>query len=239
MLHPTHRVLQEHNSIVHQEADGQGERHQREVVQAVLEHAHRHNSEQERQRQCHGRDQRVRGASQKHEDHAHDQDEGDDERHLHIFDRVDDGARVVIDRRNAHRPGQLRIDERQQGTDILRHLYGVGSGLAIDGHHHGGRWLRVASHPKTLIDPLVLDRVVHLGHVAEVDRGTVLAADDEIAIGLGTFQLPPGAEERRARRPVELARPDVARTIGDRRGHVIDGETARPQRGRVDFDTDR
>ena len=40
-LHQPHRVLQKDDGVVHQEADRQRQRHQREIVQAVAEHVHR------------------------------------------------------------------------------------------------------------------------------------------------------------------------------------------------------
>jgi len=45
--------------------------------------------EEERQRQGDGRDQRVGRAPEEQEDDEHDQDEGDQERRLHVADRVD------------------------------------------------------------------------------------------------------------------------------------------------------
>src|SRR5207237_2221049 len=63
-------------------------------------------------------------------------------------------------------------------------------------------------------------------------------ADDEVAVRLGILQLAVGAEELRAGRPVELARAGVGGPVLDRGAEVVDGDAARPHRGRVDLDAD-
>jgi len=47
------------------------------------------------------------------EDDEHDQDEGDQERRLHVADRVDNRLRAVVDRRDPHRARELGADHRQ------------------------------------------------------------------------------------------------------------------------------
>ena len=98
-LHAPHGVLEEHDGVVDEEADGERQRHQREVVEAVAEEPHRDERQQQRQRQRHDRDQRVGGAAEEQEDHEHDEHERDEQRLLHVLDGVHDRARAVVDRR--------------------------------------------------------------------------------------------------------------------------------------------
>ena len=91
LFHQAHRVFQEDDGVIHQKTDGQRQRHQREIVEAVAQKLHGDERQQQRQRQRHGRNQRVGGAAQENEDHHDDQHERDVERRLHVFDAADDG----------------------------------------------------------------------------------------------------------------------------------------------------
>ena len=71
---------------------------QREVVEAVAEHPHDDERQQQRQRQRDDRDERVGRAPEEHEDDDDDEHERDEQRLLHVFDRVHDRLRAVVDR---------------------------------------------------------------------------------------------------------------------------------------------
>ncbi len=77
-LGAAHDVFQEHHGVVHEEPDGQRQRHQREVIDAVTEQVHCHEGQQQRERQRDGGDQRVGRAAQEDEDHQHHQHERDE-----------------------------------------------------------------------------------------------------------------------------------------------------------------
>src|SRR6202162_4530967 len=91
-FHQAHRVFQKHDGVVHQKSDGQRQRHQRQIVQAVPELAHGHKRKQERQRKGHGGDERIGGPAEKYENHGDDQHKREDQRRLHvghgIYDRL-------------------------------------------------------------------------------------------------------------------------------------------------------
>jgi hypothetical protein len=55
-FHATDSVLEKDDRIVHQKSDRQRKRHQRQIVEAVAERAHRDKSNEQRQRQSDGRD---------------------------------------------------------------------------------------------------------------------------------------------------------------------------------------
>ena len=100
MLHPADGVFEEHDRVIHEEADRQRQRHQREVVEAVAQHVHHDERQQQRQRQRDDGNQRVGRAAEEDEDHQHDQHERDEQRLLHVVDAVHDAQRAVVDRRD-------------------------------------------------------------------------------------------------------------------------------------------
>ena len=68
-LHVARDVLQHHDRVVHDEADAQRQRHQRQVVEAVAEQVHHGERADDRHRQRQARDQRGREVAQEEEDH--------------------------------------------------------------------------------------------------------------------------------------------------------------------------
>ena len=239
MLHPPHRVLQEHDGVVDEEADGQRQGHERQVVQAVTEHPHGDEGQQQRKRHRHGGNQRVGGPAQEEENHHHHQHEGDEQRFPHVLDAVDDRLRAVVDRHQQHRAGQLAADQGQQVADALGHFHRVRSRLPEHGHHDRGRRHFIAAGPEPHVHPLVLHGIDRPGHVAEVDRQPALRADDELVVLLGPFQLAVRAQERGAAGAVELARPRVARAVADGVGQVIDRNPAGRHRRGIGLDAHR
>ena len=93
LLHPADGVLQEHDRVVDQEPDRQRQRHQREVVQAVAQHAaSTMNVSSSDSGSATTGNQRVGRPAEEDEDHDHDQDERDEQRLLHVADAVDDAC---------------------------------------------------------------------------------------------------------------------------------------------------
>ncbi len=70
-------VLDHDDRVVDHEAGGDGERHQRQVVQAEAEQVHHRERADERQRHRQARDDGGRDAAQEQEDHQHHQDHGE------------------------------------------------------------------------------------------------------------------------------------------------------------------
>ena len=79
-------VLDDNDAIIHHESNGNGHRHQREIIDAVV--AQIHNGECACQRQGHRYtgDKRRPEAAQKKENHHDDQRDAEQERELHVVD---------------------------------------------------------------------------------------------------------------------------------------------------------
>ena len=88
-------VFHDHDGVVHDEAGGDGEGHQREVVDAVTEQVHDGEGADERDGHGDAGDEGGAAVAQEDEDHQDDQDDGDDERALDVADRGADGGGAV------------------------------------------------------------------------------------------------------------------------------------------------
>ena len=132
-LHVPDDVLEHHDRVVDDEADRQRQRHQRQVVEAVVEHLHHRERADDRERQRQARDDRRRQVAQEQEDHQHDEDDRQHQRELHVVHRLADRHRAVAaDRRADSARGQLRLELRQQRLDRVDDLDRVRAGLALN-----------------------------------------------------------------------------------------------------------
>ena len=239
VLHAADGVFQKHDRIVHQEADGQRQRHEGEVVQAVSKDLHDDQRQEQRERQRGGGDQGVRGPAQEDENHQHHQHEGDAQRRLHVDNRIDDGLRAVVNRRDDHRRRHFLAENRQNIADGLSHLHRVRPRLARDGDHHRCRGDVIAAYPELQLDSLVLQSFDGLGNVAEINRQAVSLGDDEIVVIRRVAQLSVGLKQQGLVVAVELAQALVAGSIFDRGVQIIHGDTAHGHLGRIGFDAHR
>ena len=125
-------VLQHHDRIVDDEADGQGQRHQRQVVQAVVQQVH--HAERADQRDRHGDtgDDGGPDVPKEQEDHHHDQADGQHQRELHIGDRGADGQRTVHDGADVDRGRDRGFQSRQRLLDPFHRVDDVGARLLED-----------------------------------------------------------------------------------------------------------
>ena len=90
-----HDVLDHDDGVVDHEADGDRQRHERQIVEAVAEHIEHREGADQRQRH---RDRRNDGRpeiAQEQEDDHHDQGDGQQQGELHVGDGGADGLRAV------------------------------------------------------------------------------------------------------------------------------------------------
>ena len=123
-------ALQHQDGVVHQDADRQGQRQHRHLVQAEAGEVHRHEGDDDRRRNLQGDDEGVLQAVQEDKDHQHGQERSQDEGDVHVVERVPDGNRVVLERSDAHvrRKGPAQVV--QLLVDVVGYLNGVGVGQA-------------------------------------------------------------------------------------------------------------
>ena len=94
-LHVPDDVLQHDDGVVDDEADAERQRHERQVVEAVVEEVHHGERADDRRRQREARDDRRRNVPQEDEDDQDDEADRQDERELDVVNRVADGHRSI------------------------------------------------------------------------------------------------------------------------------------------------
>ena len=88
-------VLHDHDGVVHHEAGGDGERHEREVVEAVAEQIHYGEGADQRHRHGDAGNERGARAAQEDEDHQHHQDDGAEQGLFDVVHRGADGGGAI------------------------------------------------------------------------------------------------------------------------------------------------
>ncbi len=95
-------VLQHHDRVIDHETDGDGQRHQRQIVQAETRDIHQPRRTDEGQGHRNARDNRRPDVAQEHEDHQNHQDHGDHQGAVHVGDggsnrggAIDDGIDLI------------------------------------------------------------------------------------------------------------------------------------------------
>ncbi len=227
MFHQADRVLEEHDGVVHQEADGQRERHQRQIVEAIAQHRHHDERQQQRKRQRHRGDQRVPPPAQKQEYHHHHQRERDAQRGLHVLRAVHNRHRPVVNRHDVNRPGELRADDGHLIAHGLGYLHRIRSRPAEHGYDRRCRRHVMPPHPESHVNAFVLHAVRCRRDVSQIDRGAVVLSHDQIVILFRIAQLPLRLEQESLVFPVELSRARIARAVLDGARKIINRQVAR------------
>ncbi len=113
-------VLDHHDGVVHHESGGDGERHQRKIVEAVAQHVHHGKGADQRQRHGHAGNDGGRQVAQEEEDHHDHQPDGQHQFELHVVHRRLDAGGHVGQRGDLDRRGKIRLQLRQDRLDPLR-----------------------------------------------------------------------------------------------------------------------
>ena len=172
-------VFQHDDGVVDNEADRQGQGKQGKIVQAVSECRHRRESADDGNRQCQAGNHRGRQVAQEKQDDHDDQEGRQDERELHIFDRVTDRMAAVEQDFHVHGGRQLGLEGGQDAFDGIDRFNRVGPRLALDGQYDGA-FVDVPAG-----DFGVFHGVDRAGHVFKAHRGAIAPGDDERAISGG------------------------------------------------------
>ena len=101
-------VFDHHDGVVYNEAGGNREGHQREVIDGVAQQVHHAEGAHQREGHDHARYGGGPGATEKKEDHQDDHKDGDDESDLNIADRGADHSRAQL--------SDLQVDRGRNGS---------------------------------------------------------------------------------------------------------------------------
>ena len=172
-LQVTRDVLDHDDRVVDDEACGDRERHQREIVEAVAEQIHRAKSAHEGDRHDDARDECRSRASEENEDDEDDERDRDRERQLDVlYGRADGPGRVDNDVQ-FHRRRNRGLHLRQDRADPVDGLDDVRARLPEDDQDDR----RLAVGESHRVD--VFDGIGHLRDVTQAQRGAVCVVDEE------------------------------------------------------------
>ena len=226
-------VLDHHDGVVHHEAGGDDERHQRQVIQR--EAAKRHDAEgaDDRQRQCHCRHQRGAAGAQEQEDHGHHQRHRKHQGELHLGHRGADRLRPVRHHMQNDGGGKRALQHLQLLPHPVDRLHDVGAGLA----------LHVQQHRALAIVPGGVEGVLqpfdHGADIGEPHRRVGTPGDDQVGEALGGGNLVVRHNRRRLPRPVQRAFGAGLVGTDDGGADILQRQAVGGEAARVGLDPDR
>src|SRR5437588_4518741 len=132
-------VLQHHDRVIYDKADGQCERHQREIVEAVTQQVHHREGPDDGERHGAPGNQRGGEVAQEQENHHHHDADGEQQRELHVAYGVADGLGSVECNVEMDRGRNLALQLLQQYPDVVYYLNRIRARLTLDGENHGAR----------------------------------------------------------------------------------------------------
>src|ERR1700722_2863281 len=226
-------VLDHHHCIIDDEPDGDGQRHQRKIVEAVAEHVHHH--ERADQRQWHGdrRDDRRPKLPQEYENDADDQRDRQKEREFDVGDAGADGLRTIGYDLNLNRGRNGGLEVRQRLFDQVYGLDHIRAGLALDREKDG----RGRTQPGA--ERRILGRNHRAADIADADRGPVHVSQNVVVEPARSQELIVGRQRVSVLAAVEYALRLIDRAVGKRRSHGFEIEPLGGELGRVELDPDR
>ena len=183
LLNVASYIFQHDDGVVDDEADGNRQRHQRQIVETVPRHPHQRTGAEQRERHGDAGNYGRPDATQKSKDHQYDQNNRDRERELHVLDGGADRLGAVADHLNFDRRRHGGHETRQFGLDAVDGVDDVDAGLFEDDEKHAARAIR----PGALA--VVLWSSNCLTDVADADRRAAAISDNDVVPGLGADQL--------------------------------------------------
>src|SRR5580704_1421239 len=171
-------VFHDDDGVVNDEAGGDRESHEREVIQTVAAEIHDGEGADERDGDGDGGDEGGAAISQENEDDDDDEDNGESEGALDVADRRADGGGAVEDDGGVDSLGNGRFDGGHFGTDAIDRVDDVSTGLAVDDEQDRALSVEIAGGAN------VLDGIDDIGDVREMDGGAFMVAHDD---GLEVF----------------------------------------------------
>ena len=142
LLEMAHDVLDHDHRVVDHETDGDRQRHQRQIVEAVAEHIqHREGPDQRQRNRDRGNDGGPEISQEQEDDHHHQRDR-QHQRELDVGDGGADGLGAVGGDRHLDRGRDGRLQLGQQRLDPIDGLDDVGAGNALN-REDDGRLLAV------------------------------------------------------------------------------------------------
>ena len=175
-LQVAHDVLQHHDGIIDHEADAENQRHQRQIVEAVIEQVHDGKRADDGERQGHGWNQSGRGVAQEQEDHQDDEDHGGGHSDLDVVEGLANGLGPVAADFQLDGRRNLRLKRGQQALDLVGGLDRIGAGLLHNHEIDGAAAATLVVVQRSVL--VVLHAIDYVRHLLQPDRDAVAPGDD-------------------------------------------------------------
>ena len=176
-------VLQHHDGIVHHQAGGKDQRHQRQHVEREPAQVHHRKGADQRHRHRQRGNQRAAPVTEEGQHQQDHQAHGNQQGALGLVQSRADHRRAVHGHVQLDAGRQHRLQGRQLGADLLDGLDDVGASLTVD-HQQHRRFIVEETAVVT-----VLDAVLDLGHIGQAQTATVLITDQQRQVVGGLAQL--------------------------------------------------
>ena len=221
-------VFENHDGIVHDEPGGDGQGHQRQVVEAVTAQIHHAEGPDEGDRHRHARDEGGARASKEQEHDKDNQNRRDEQRDLDLVQRCPDRSGPIEDDGQVDGAGNGGLELGQQAAYPIDGLDDIGRRLPV--HYDQDRRLAIG---ETRVAQ-VFHRVPDLGDVGEMHRGAVAVGHDERAVLIGLEQLSVGADLPTPIAGAQLSLGAVRVRIAEHRAHLLEPDPVAVQGGRIE-----
>ena len=176
-------VFEHDDGVVDDEPRRDGERHEREIVQAVAEQVHHSEGADEGNRNGDARNEGGSNVAQEGEHYQDDEHAGDDERAFDIFQRAPDGWCSVHNHRHVDGLRNGCFQSGEQLVDPVDRLDDVCARLPKHDQHDG----LFAVHESQRSD--IFHRIRHIPQVGEPNRRSGAVTDNERCIFLRLVEL--------------------------------------------------
>ena len=226
-------VFEDDDGVIDDKPGGDGQRHQRQIVEAVAHQIHRAERADQRHRHRDARDQHRARVAQEREHHQDHQADRDDQRRLDIVQRGADRRCPVHHHPHRDAVRDRRLQRWQRRGDAVDRVDDVGIRLAVEDHQH--RRLPVG---KTLVAQ-ILDRVDDRRDIGEAHRRTVAVGDHQRQIIRRLGRLVVGVDLKMLVLLLDRTLWTMRVGRGKRGPHVLKPDSVFVERHRVQFDPNR
>src|SRR5580704_3936146 len=226
-------VLDHHDGVVHHKAGGNGERHKRQIIQAVAQQVHHAEGPDQRKRYSYARNHGGGKVPKKQKDNQHHEPNRQHQLKFHVLHGSPDRGGPVGENLHFHRRRQRRLQLRQELLDPVDHADDVGARLALYVDDHRRRRI----HPGSKM--IVLRAVDDVGDVAQPHRRVVVIGNHDRLVLITGEKLIVGADRVRLSRPIDHTLRLIYVRLCQRGAEILETQSVRGQSGRIRLNAHR
>ncbi len=226
-------IFDDHNRVVDHEPGGDGQRHQRKVVDGVAEQIEHAECAHQRDGDGHAGYQGGWHAAQEQKNHHNHQANGDAQRDFHVIDGASDGERAIQDDAHVNGGGNFRLQLRKRGANPVHRVDDICPRHAEDDQQDGLLAVGEADGAD------VLHGIDDIGDIAKHHRRVVAIGDHQGFILIGETNLIRGGDGPGTAVVVELSLREIDVCRAEHGAHVLKAEAEMIEPGGIDVHADR